>query len=285
MNLIRYQYKKLTFEKKHYMKLKIFTLLIFVAMFSVQQVYSQDISASQLNSVNIDELSDDQISKYWDKAKAEGYSIEQLEVILESRGTSLSQISKLKQRITALRYADVNTTSSSDTTTQNDISNLEKFGLEGKVPEKEKDNLIFGYDFFTNPNISFTPNINLATPATCQLGPGDELLIDIWGARGLGVCSMTKSALDTVGKVYANELSSKYIRVNTLQPGFVETDMVVQTEKILTKEVMDAVRSKYPLGYGKPKDIALPVIFLLSNASKWITGQSIVIDGGRSSFI
>jgi hypothetical protein len=63
------------------MKLKIFTLLIFVAMFSVQQVYSQDISASQLNSVNIDEFSDDQISKYWDKAEAEGYSIEQLEVI------------------------------------------------------------------------------------------------------------------------------------------------------------------------------------------------------------
>jgi NAD(P)-dependent dehydrogenase (short-subunit alcohol dehydrogenase family) len=107
----------------------------------------------------------------------------------------------------------------------------------------------------------------------------------IRGARGLGVYSMTKSALDTVGKVYANELSSKYIRVNTLQPGIVQTDMVVQTEKLLTKEVMDIDRSKYPLGPGESKDIALPVVFLLSNASKWITGQSIVIDGGRSSFI
>jgi protein involved in polysaccharide export with SLBB domain len=211
MNLIRYQYKKLTFEKKHYMKLKIFTLLIFVAMFSVQQVYSQDISASQLNSVNIDELSDDQISKYWDKAKAEGYSLEQLEVILESRGMSLSKISKLKQRITALRYTDVNTTSTPVTTTQNDISSLEKFGLEGKVPEKEKDNLIFGYDFFTNPNISFTPNINLATPSTYQLGPGDELLIDIWGAAEnsyrVSVDREGAVRLENIGPVYVSGLS------------------------------------------------------------------------------
>jgi len=107
----------------------------------------------------------------------------------------------------------------------------------------------------------------------------------IRGAKGNGLYAITKSALDTISKVYANELSSKYIRVNTLQPGMVQTDMAMQAENILSKEVMDIDRSKYPLGYGEAQDIALPVIFLLSNASKWITGQSIVIDGGRSSFI
>ena len=107
----------------------------------------------------------------------------------------------------------------------------------------------------------------------------------IRGVKGLGVYAITKAALDTISKVYANELSSKYIRVNTIQPGFVETDMVVEAEKVLTKEVMDGVRAKYPLGYGEVQDIALPVIFFLSNASKWITGQSIVIDGGRTSFL
>jgi NAD(P)-dependent dehydrogenase (short-subunit alcohol dehydrogenase family) len=107
----------------------------------------------------------------------------------------------------------------------------------------------------------------------------------IRGAKGNGLYAITKSALDTIGKVYANELSSKYIRVNTIQPGMVETEMSKQAENILSKEVMDIDRSKYPLGYGEAKDIALPVIFLLSNASKWITGQSIVIDGGRTSFL
>ena len=85
--------------------------------------------------------------------------------------------------------------------------------------------------------------------------------------------------------MYANELSSKFIRVNTLQPGMVETDMSLQAENILSKDIMDIDRAKYPLGYGEVKDIALPVIFLLSNASKWITGQSIVIDGGRTSIL
>jgi NAD(P)-dependent dehydrogenase (short-subunit alcohol dehydrogenase family) len=107
----------------------------------------------------------------------------------------------------------------------------------------------------------------------------------IRGAKGNGLYAITKSALDTIGKVYANELSSKYIRVNTIQPGMVETEMSKQAENILSKEVMDIDRSKYPLGYGEAKDIALPVIFLLSNASKWITGQSMVIDGGRTSFL
>jgi NAD(P)-dependent dehydrogenase (short-subunit alcohol dehydrogenase family) len=65
----------------------------------------------------------------------------------------------------------------------------------------------------------------------------------------------------------------------------VETDMFMQAQDILSKEIMDIDRSKYPLGYGEAKDIALPVIFLLSNASKWITGQSIVVDGGRSSLL
>ena len=107
----------------------------------------------------------------------------------------------------------------------------------------------------------------------------------IRGAKGNGLYAITKSALDSVSKVYANELSSRYIRVNTLQPGMVETEMSMKAENILSKEVMDIDRSKYPLGYGEAKDIALPVIFLLSNASKWITGQSIVIDGGRTSVL
>jgi len=107
----------------------------------------------------------------------------------------------------------------------------------------------------------------------------------IRGAKGNGLYAITKSALDSVAKVYANELSSKQIRVNTIQPGMVETDMSAHAENILSKEIMDMDRSKYPLGYGETKDIALPVIFLLSKASKWITGQSIVIDGGRTTFL
>jgi protein involved in polysaccharide export with SLBB domain len=195
------------------MRLKIFTLLIFVVIFSIQQVYTQDINTNQLNTLNIDELSDEQISIYWDKAKAEGYSLEQLEVVLQSRGMSLRLISKLKQRITALRYTDTNTTLNPGTSAQNDLSVIDKFGFEGSLPKQITKSGLFGYDFFSNPNISFTPNLNLATPSTYELGPGDELLIVIWGAAENSYRNQVDREgairLKNIGPIYVSGLSIK----------------------------------------------------------------------------
>ena len=195
------------------MRLKIFTLFIFAAMCSIQQVYSQNLNKSQLNTVNVDELSDKQVSNYWDKAKAEGYSLEQLEVILQSRGMSLHLISKLKQRITALRYTDTNTTLTPGTSAQNDMSVIDKFGFEGSLPKKITKSGLFGYDFFSNPNISFTPNLNLATPSTYELGPGDELLIVIWGAAENSYRNQVDREgairLKNIGPIYVSGLSIK----------------------------------------------------------------------------
>ena len=194
------------------MRLKVYILFVFIFILSVQQVYSQktNVSVSQLNSENFDNYSDEQISEYWGKAKSQGYSLEQLEVILKSRGMSLSQISKLKQRISSLRFSNTSV-SAAKGSLNNNISNIEKFGLEGKVPVKEKGNSIFGYNFFTNPNISFTPNINLATPATYQLGPGDELLIDIWGAAQNSYSKQVDKGgairLKNIGPIYVSGLT------------------------------------------------------------------------------
>ena len=195
------------------MKLKTFTLLVFVVIFSIQQVHTQDINTNQLSTLNIDELSDEQISIYWDKVKEEGYSLEQLEVVLQSRGMSFSLISKLKQRITALRYTDTNTTLTPGASAQNDISVLDKFGFEGSLPKKITKSGLFGYDFFSNPNISFTPNLNLATPSTYELGPGDELLIVIWGAAENSYRNQVDREgairLKNIGPIYVSGLSIK----------------------------------------------------------------------------
>ncbi|MCF6182110.1 SLBB domain-containing protein [Lutibacter sp.] len=165
------------------MKFKVIAILLLISVFSLTPSTAQSIIQAQLSSINIDNLSDAQIQSYWDKAKSQGYTLDQLEVIATSKGMSASQFSKLRQRIASLKYSDVST---SNVTMQNtdeaSISNIEKFGLEGKEPNSLKKSILFGFDFFNNPNISFTPNLNLATPTTYQLGPGDELLIDVWGA-------------------------------------------------------------------------------------------------------
>ena len=115
------------------MKYWISTCIIFLFVFSTQLITAQNISQAQLATINIDELSDDQIATYWNKAKAEGYTLDQLEVIATSKGMPASQFSKLRQRISALRFDDT-TSSSSNNSEGNDISSLDKFGLEGKTP-------------------------------------------------------------------------------------------------------------------------------------------------------
>lgn len=98
---------------------------------------------------------------------------------------------------------------------------------------------------------------------------------------GDSVYSATKGGIQSFSKVLALELASKKIRVNTIQPGMVRTGFVENS--ILSSEDYAADEKKYPLGrYGIPEDIAHVAAFLLSDASNWMTGSSIVVDGGVS---
>ncbi|MFZ4582414.1 MAG: SDR family NAD(P)-dependent oxidoreductase [Paludibacter sp.] len=98
---------------------------------------------------------------------------------------------------------------------------------------------------------------------------------------GDGVYSASKGGLSSFAKVLALELASKKIRVNTIQPGMVHTGL---TEKgPLSDEDYKKDEQRYPLGrYGKPEEVAYSAIYLLSDASAWITGTDLVIDGGIS---
>jgi NAD(P)-dependent dehydrogenase (short-subunit alcohol dehydrogenase family) len=70
------------------------------------------------------------------------------------------------------------------------------------------------------------------------------------------------------------------VRVNSVLPGAVETAMTKQV--FADPEVAPRVSAEYPLGTGKPGDIAAAVEFLLSEDARWITGQQLVVDGGRT---
>jgi NAD(P)-dependent dehydrogenase (short-subunit alcohol dehydrogenase family) len=107
----------------------------------------------------------------------------------------------------------------------------------------------------------------------------------LYGMKGNGIYSATKGALISISKVWANEFSSSKIRVNCVSPGMVKTDITENSIENLSLEVIKLDEKKYPLGYGEPIQVANPIVFLLSEASSWITGQNIVLDGGRTSVI
>ena len=90
----------------------------------------------------------------------------------------------------------------------------------------------------------------------------------------------TKAAILGYTRVLAKELASEKIRVNAVSPGVIDTEFV-RPQLQQNPELMDNVISRVPLGcMGTPEEIAWPMLFLASSAASYITGQTIVIDGG-----
>lgn len=106
-----------------------------------------------------------------------------------------------------------------------------------------------------------------------------------YGMNGLAVYSATKGAMVSTVRVFAKELAAQRIRVNSISPGMVRTEMVDRFANDVTNEALLIDEKKYPLGYGKPIDVAYSVAFLLSDASSWMTGQDIILDGGRTCYV
>jgi NAD(P)-dependent dehydrogenase (short-subunit alcohol dehydrogenase family) len=104
----------------------------------------------------------------------------------------------------------------------------------------------------------------------------------IRGAVGHLSYSACKSALHGVVRTLALELAPQRIRVNLVSPGLVLAGMGTAIGTSVTEEQIQEYAKKYPLGLGRPSDVAGPVAFLLSSAAGWITGQDIVTDGGAT---
>lgn len=98
---------------------------------------------------------------------------------------------------------------------------------------------------------------------------------------GEGTYGATKSALAAYTKSLAIELAAQGVRVNTIHPGMVETPLLEVSKCTFGEEELEVLRQKYPLKrFGKPEDIARCAVYLLSDASSWMTGSNILIDGG-----
>jgi NAD(P)-dependent dehydrogenase (short-subunit alcohol dehydrogenase family) len=100
------------------------------------------------------------------------------------------------------------------------------------------------------------------------------------GVHGVGVYSGTKAALLASMRCLANEQGRNNIRANCLSPDLVETPMVVTIDTVDTKEWIEMQRNRHPLGLGAPEDVANAAIYLLSDASRWVTGTTLIMDGG-----
>jgi NAD(P)-dependent dehydrogenase (short-subunit alcohol dehydrogenase family) len=89
-----------------------------------------------------------------------------------------------------------------------------------------------------------------------------------------------KSAMEAYARVLALELASRGGRVNCIAPAFVRTPMLDETERHSSLGVVEKIERLQLLGFGDPVDVANVIIFFLSDASKWVSGTSLVLGGG-----
>lgn len=100
------------------------------------------------------------------------------------------------------------------------------------------------------------------------------------GKVGMAAYSASRAAIEGMTRSLACEFAPRRIRVNAIAAGAVQTPMHERITKGAAEEVVDAYASMHLLGFGEPADIANAAVYLLSPASRWVTGTTMVVDGG-----
>lgn len=117
-------------------------------------------------------------------------------------------------------------------------------------------------------------------------GASIVLLSSVMGSLGqpgkIGYCS-SKSAIGGLVKSSALELAKRKIRVNSISPGIVNTEMTKKLFEKVGESSKENIIEEHPLGIGETEDIIPAILFLISDGARWITGVDLIIDGGYSA--
>lgn len=108
-------------------------------------------------------------------------------------------------------------------------------------------------------------------------------VVGLVGQAGIMPYAASKGAIIAITKSLAVELAAEKIRVNCVVPAVVNTAMSKKLLGMMLPEQVKAIEAQHPLGLGEPLDIANAIAFLLSSASRWITGSHLVVDGGYTA--
>ena len=139
-------------------------------------------------SISAQKMSDDQVVEYVKTATAAGKPQKQIMTELAAKGVTRAQAERIKKRYEEQQAAGQNMNAAEKNrmryTEQPEDLDFYVENLTDSISTRQKaEKDIFGRNIFNNKNLTFAPSQNLATPANYKLGPGDEVIIDIWGAN------------------------------------------------------------------------------------------------------
>lgn len=192
------------------------------------------------------QMSDDQVIQYVKDAQKTGKTQKEITVELMRRGVTKEQVERIKEKYEqsqadgqqAGTQSEMNRTrqrSRQSSAQQGGMKNMQlRQGLRtSDFPSQQADDSlmvrdtnmivrepledptrqIFGHNIFTNPNLTFEPNVNVATPADYRLGPGDEVIIDVWGASETTI----RQTISPEGSIQVNTLGPVHLSGKTVE--------------------------------------------------------------------
>jgi protein involved in polysaccharide export with SLBB domain len=169
----------------------VISLLFLVCLFSVTLHGQQLPSNIDFSTVNVDNLSDQQLQQMLQKAQASGLGVDEVVQQAQAKGMPADQVSKLRDRLNQLGSGSANQPQSKNGSNNNgDFSR--KYNYKPLSPKdsvealkkQENDRIrkkIFGSELFSNSNLTFEPNLNIPTPGNYVIGAGDEIIVDVFG--------------------------------------------------------------------------------------------------------
>lgn len=199
---------------KNYKEFVICFILGLLLILSPASIIQAQIGNTDLSSVKVDELTDEQVQALINKASLSGLSEVQLEATAKAQGMPASEILKLKERINDIK-SSASVQSDNETETNEDEST--PVIVNENAPVTTNSN-IFGFSLFTSKTLSFEPSTNIATPLNYQLGPGDKLVIDVWGASE----ETYEKKISAEGNITISNLGPIYISGMTIEEATVK---------------------------------------------------------------
>ncbi len=158
---------------------------LLVALFCVTSTFVFAQIPSDLSGVKASQISDNQLQQYLNQAKANGLTPDQLETELLRRGLPSAEMGELKLRIQQLGtdYVNADTTSINPSGNGKRTVNRNSNNRYEPLENIKSRSRIFGAELFSNTNLTFEPDLRMATPKNYTIGPDDELILNIYGVN------------------------------------------------------------------------------------------------------
>ncbi len=152
-------------------------------------LYAQQLPSNiDFSTVNVDNLSDQQLQQLWQKASAAGLSVDDICSQAQAKGMSPDQVDKLRTRLNEVSMGYTSSTTSAQDSSKSKygrsyraLSSSDSLKMEEDERIRAFRRKIFGANLFSNTNLTFEPNLNIPTPGNYIIGAGDELLLDVFG--------------------------------------------------------------------------------------------------------